>query len=85
MVFTSCGIQVYVAFKDQFLDDPETEFEVKEYKPIVFIKKTAERIEIKFSKFIDEFKKFLYFYGCKYNAFKKKISMPKKHLEALIK
>ena len=51
----------------------------------MFIKTIADRIEIKFSKFVDEFKKYLDFDGVRYNASEKKISMPKKHLEAVIK
>ena len=51
----------------------------------MFIKTIADRIEIKFSKFVNEFKKNLNFDGRKNNASEKKISMPKKHLEAVIK
>ena len=51
----------------------------------MFIKTIADRIGIKFSKFLDEFKTYLDFDGCRYNASEKKISMPKQHLEAVIK
>ena len=78
-------LEEYAAFKDQISDYPEFEIEVKESKPVVFIKTSADRIEIKFSKFVDEFKKYLDFDGVRYNASEKKISMPKKHLEAVIK
>ena len=65
-------LEEYAAFKDQLSDDPEFEFEVKESKPIVFIKTIADRIEIKFRKFIDELKKYLDFDGRRYIAFEKK-------------
>ena len=65
-----------MSFKDQS-DYPEFEFEEKESKPVVFIKTIAGRIKIKFSKFIDEFKKYLDFDGRMYNASENKISMPK--------
>ena len=78
-------LEEYAAFKDQLSDYPEFEIEVKESKPVVFIKTIADRIEIKFSKFVDEFKKYLDFDGVRYNASEKKISMPKEHLEAVIK
>ena len=64
---------------------PEFEIEEKESKPVVFIKTIADRIEIKFSKFIDEFKKYLNFDWRRYNSSDKKITMPKEHLEAVIK
>ena len=51
----------------------------------MFIKTIDNRIEIKFSKFVDEYKKYLDFDGRRYNASEKKISMPKEHLEAVIK
>ena len=78
-------LEEYAAFIDQLSDYPEFEIEVKESKPVVFIKTIADRIEIKFSKFIDEFKKYLDFEGRRYNSSEKKISMPKEHLEAVIK
>ena len=46
------------SFKDQLSDYPEFEFKEKESKPVVFIKTIADCIEIKFRKFIDEFKKY---------------------------
>ena len=42
----------------------------------MFIKTIADRIEIKFSKFVDEFKTYLDFDGRRYNASENKISMP---------
>ena len=77
-------LEEYAAFKDQLSDYPEFEIEVKESKPVVFIKTIADRIEIKFSRFIDEFKKYLDFEGRRYNSVKK-ITMPKEHLESVIK
>ena len=58
----------YASFKDQLSDYPEFEFEEKESKPIVFIKTIAGRIEIKFSKFVNEFRKYLDFDCRRYNA-----------------
>ena len=78
-------LEEYASFKDQLSDYPEFEFEEKESKPVVFIETIADRIEIKFSKCIDEFKKYLDFDGRRYNASAKKISIPKEHLEAVIK
>ena len=78
-------LEEYAAFKDQLSDYPEFEIEVKESKPVVFIKTIADRIEIKFSKFVNEFKTYLDFDDRRYNASEKKISMPKEHLEAVIK
>ena len=75
----------YAAFNDQLSDYSEFKIEVKESKPIVFIKTIADRIEIKFSKFVDEFKTYLDFDGRRYNASEKKISMPKQHLETVMK
>ena len=37
--------------------DPEFEFEVKELKPVVSIKPIGDKISVKFSQFIEEFKK----------------------------
>ena len=51
----------------------------------MFIKIIADHIEINFSKFVDEFKKYLDFDGRRYNGSEKKISMPKEHMEAVIK
>ena len=51
---------------------------------MVFIKTLADRIEIKFSKFIEEFKKYLEFPGRRYNSTERKISMPKEHLEKVL-
>ena len=51
----------------------------------MFIKTIADRIEIKFSKFIDEFKKYLDFEVRRYNSSDKKITMLKEHLESVIK
>ena len=51
----------------------------------MFIKTIADRIEIKFRKFVDEFKTYSNFDCRRYNASEKKISMPKDHLEAVIK
>ena len=67
-------LEEYASFKDQLSDYPEFEFAEKESKPVVFIKKNADRIEIKFSEFIGEFQKYLDFYGRRYNASEKKIS-----------
>ena len=75
----------YASFKNQISDYPEFEFEEKTLKPVVFIKTIVDRIEIKFSKFIDEFKKYLDFDCRKYNASEKKISMTKEHLKAVNK
>ena len=52
---------------------------------MVLINTIADRIEIKFSKFIDEFKAYLDIDGRRYNASEKKISLPKEHLEAALK
>ena len=48
----------YASFKDQLSVYPEFEIEEKESKTVVFIKTIGDRIEIKFSRFIDEFKKY---------------------------
>ena len=77
-------LEEYPAFKDFLSEDPEFEFEVKESKPVVFIKSIGDKIEVKFSKFIEEFKKYLEFDGRRYNASERKITMPKEHLEAVI-
>ena len=61
-------LEGYALFKDQLSDYPEFEFEEKESKPIVFIKTIAGRIEIKFSKFVNEFRKYLDFDCRRYNA-----------------
>ena len=74
-------IEEYQTFKDSL---PEYEFEVRESKTVVFIKTLADRIEIKFSKFIKEFKKYLKFPGRRYNSTERKISMPKEHLEKVL-
>ena len=78
-------LKEYEAFKVQLSDYREFEFEVKRSKPVVFIKTIADRIEIEFSKLIDEFKKYFYFEGRRFHASEKKINMPKEHLEAVIK
>ena len=52
---------------------------------MVFIKTIADCKEIKLSKFINEFKKYLDIDGRRYNASEKKTSIPKEHLEAVIK
>ena len=57
-------IEEYQGFKDAL---PEFEFEVTESKTVLFIKTLADRIEIKYSKFIEEFKKYLEFSGRRYN------------------
>ena len=70
-------LEEYASFKDQLSDYPEFEFEEKESKPVVFIKTIADRIEIKLSKFVDEFKTYLDFDGRRYNASVPiKVSMP---------
>ena len=51
---------------------------------MVFIKKIADEIEVKFSRFINDFKKFLEFDGRRYNSADCKISMPQEHLEKVI-
>ena len=48
-------LEEFASFKDQLSDYPEFEFKEKESKPVVFIKTIADRIEIKFSKFVDVF------------------------------
>ena len=53
------------SIKDFLSEDPEYEFEVKESKPVVFIKSIGDKIEVKFSKF-EEFKKYLEFDGRRY-------------------
>ena len=47
-------------------------------------KRYYNRIEIKFSKFIEEFKKYLEFSGRRYNSAERKITMPKEHLEKVL-
>ena len=69
-------LEEYPAFKDFLSEDPEFEFEVKESKPVVFIKSIGDKIEVKFSKFIEEFKKYLEFDSRRYNASECKIKMP---------
>ena len=51
---------------------------------MVFIKTLVDRIEIKFSKFIEDFKKYLAFNGRRYNSTERKISMPKEHREKVL-
>ena len=51
---------------------------------MVFIKTLADRIEIKFSNIIEEFKKYLGFSGRRYNSTERKITMPKEHLEKVV-
>ena len=51
---------------------------------MVFIKTLEDRIEIKLSKFIEEFKKYFEFRGRIYNSTERKISMPKEHLEKVL-
>ena len=65
-------IEEYQALKDSL---PEFEFEVTESQTVMFIKTLADRIEIKFSKFIGDLR---------YNSTERKISMPKEHLEKVL-
>ena len=51
---------------------------------MVFIKTFADRIEIKFRKFIEEFKKYLEFSGRRYNLTERKISMSNEHSEKVL-
>ena len=51
---------------------------------MVFIKKIADKIELNFSRFINEFKKNLEFDGRRYNSADRKISMAQEHLEKVI-
>ena len=74
-------IEEYQAFKDSL---PEFEFEATESKTVVFIKTLADTIEIKFSKLIEEFKKYLEFSGRRYSSTERKISMSKEHLEKVL-
>jgi len=71
-------LEEYQSIRDAL---PEFEFEVAESKTVVFIKTLADRIGIKFSKYIEDFKKYLDFDGRRYNSVERKISMPKEHLE----
>jgi len=77
-------LEDYQTFKSSLSDDPEFEFEESESKTVVFIKKIADKIELKFSRFINEFKKYLEFEGRRYNSADRKISMPQEHLEKVI-
>ena len=72
-------LEEYSAFKDFLSEDPLFEFEVKESKPVIFIKSIGDKIKVKFSKFIEEFKKYFEFEGRQYNASECKITMLKEH------
>ena len=77
-------IEDYPTFNSSLADDPEFEFEESESKIVVFIKKIADKIELKFRRFINEFKKYLEFDGRRNNSADRKISMPQEHLEKVI-
>ena len=82
---TKIGVQILKTHNRFQLTCPyNKKFEVKESKPVVFIKSIGDKFEVKFSKFIEEFKKYLEFGGRRYNASERKITMPKEHLEAVI-
>ena len=74
-------LEEYQSIRDAL---PEFEFEVIESKTMVFIKTLPDRIEIKFSKFIKDYKKYLDFNGKIYNSTERKLSMPKEHLEKVL-
>ena len=59
--------------------DPEFEFKNEDLKPVVFIKPIGDKISVKFSQFIEEFKKYMEFSGRFYNPQERNIIMSMEH------
>ena len=55
--------------------DPESEFDYKDLKPVVFIEPIGDKISVKFSQFIEEFKKYMEFSGRFYNPLERHIDI----------
>ena len=71
-------------FFKEISKEPEFNIEISECKPVVSLKIINDKLEIKFSEFIDDFKRFLEFPNRKYIGKEKKIVLPKEELEKVI-
>ena len=76
-------IEEYHNFSNVLSTDPEFEFEVKDSKPVVFIKPIGDKISVKFSQFIEEFKKYMEFSGRHYNPLERNIIMSIEHKDGV--
>ena len=77
-------IEEYQDFINVFSTDPEFEIEVKDLKPVVFIKPIGDKISVKFSQFIEEFKKYMEFSGRHYNPLERHIIMSMEHKDGIV-
>ena len=77
-------IEKYEMFYKEISNQAEFNIEVREYKPGVLLKINDDKLEIKFSEFIEDIKRFLEFPGSKYYRKQKKITMAKEELDKII-
>ena len=77
-------IKDYDKFKDSLAKISDIEYEIKEIKPIVFIKTNGDKIEVKFNKFIEQFNEYLEFKGRCYDSSERKLIIPKEHFDAVV-
>ena len=68
-------LEEYQDFSYVLLTDPEFEFEVKELKAVDFTKPIVDKISVKLSQFIEQFKKYMKFAGRCYNQLERNITM----------
>ena len=74
-------IEEYQDFRNVLSTD--LEIEVKDLKPVVFIKKIGDKISVKFSQLIEEFKKYMEFSG-HYNPLERNIIMSIEHKDGVV-
>ena len=72
-------IKDYEQFKDSLTKLNEIEYDVLDSRPVVYIKLNGDIIEVKFSKFIEQFSEYLEFKGRCYHSNERKLTIPKEH------
>ena len=77
-------IKDYEQFKDSLTKLNEIEYDVLDSRPVVYIKLNGDKIEVKFSKFIEQFSEYLEFKGRCYHSNERKLTFPKEHFNAVV-
>ena len=57
---------------------------VKDSRPVVYIKTYGYKIEVKFSKFIEQYNEYKEFKGRCYDSSERKLTIPKEDLQAVV-
>ena len=77
-------IKDYEQFKDSLTKLNEIEYDVLDSRPVVYIKLNGDKIEVKFSKFIEQFSEYLEFKGRCYHSNERKLTIPIEHFNAVV-